>query len=262
MQLVDKMKNRNGYIGVNGSEIYYELSGNPEGAPLLMLHGGLGSLNELSPIYKYVATDYQLISIDFRGHGKSLLGDHSLNYMLYQQDVQHVLSYLGVGKYAIFGFSDGGIVGYRLAAQAPESVSCLVTLGSQWRLEAGDPSIELLRGLTAEFWRSRFADDVAFYEAANPKPDFPKLVDMVKAVWLDTTESGYPHDLVEKIHCPTLIMRGDNDFLFSLDEAVALKSKIAGCSFANIPLTAHSSHQESPELVGEMLKQFLLQYKN
>ncbi|EOX3058468.1 alpha/beta fold hydrolase, partial [Vibrio cholerae] len=33
------MKNRNGYIGVNGSEIYYELSGNPEGEPLLMLHG-------------------------------------------------------------------------------------------------------------------------------------------------------------------------------------------------------------------------------
>ncbi|MGC9553592.1 alpha/beta fold hydrolase, partial [Vibrio metoecus] len=56
--------NRNGYIGVNGSDIYYELSGNPEGEPLLMLHGGLGSLNELSPIHKYVATDYQLISID------------------------------------------------------------------------------------------------------------------------------------------------------------------------------------------------------
>ncbi|WP_233355419.1 alpha/beta fold hydrolase, partial [Vibrio cholerae] len=61
---------------------------------------------------------------------------------------------------------------------------------------------------------------------------------------------------------PTLVMRGDNDFLFSLDEAVALKSKIAGCSFANIPLTAHSSHQESPELVGEMLKQFMSQHKN
>ncbi len=91
MQLVDKMKNRNGYIGVNGSEIYYELSGNPEGEPLLMLHGGLGSLNELSPIHKYVAADYQLISIDFRGHGKSLLGGLPLNYMQYQQDVRMFL---------------------------------------------------------------------------------------------------------------------------------------------------------------------------
>ncbi|KGK12463.1 oxidoreductase [Vibrio navarrensis] len=256
------MKNKNGYVSVSGSEIYYELSGNHDGKPLLMLHGGLGSLNELSSIHKYVAADYQLISIDFRGHGKSLLGDRPLNYMQYQQDVQHVLSYLGIDKYSIFGFSDGGIVGYRLAIQEPERVSCLVTLGSQWRLEADDPSVELLSGLTAEFWSSRFADDVALYEASNPKPDFPKLVDAVKAVWLDTTESGYPHKLVEKISCPTLVMRGDNDFLFSLDEAAALKSKITGCSFANIPLTGHSSHQESPELIGKMLEQFLSQHKN
>ncbi|OEF86803.1 oxidoreductase [Vibrio sp. V09_P4A23P171] len=256
------MENRNGYVGVVGSKVYFEVSGNPNGEPLLMLHGGLGSLNELSSIYQYVATDYQLISVDFRGHGKSLLGDRQLSYMQYQEDIQHVLSYLNIDKYSIFGFSDGGIVGYRLAAQEPERVSCLVTLGSQWRLEANDPSIELLGGLTPDFWASRFADDVAFYESSNPEPNFPKLVDAVKAVWLDTTESGYPYDMVEKICCPTLIMRGDNDFLFSLDEAVALKLKVAGSSFANIPLTAHSAHQESPKLVGEILKQFMLQHKN
>lgn len=256
------MKNESGYIGVNGSEVYYELSGNPDGEPLLLLHGGLGSLNELTPLYKYVAADYQLISADFRGHGRSLLGDSPLSYLQYQQDTQHILSYLGIDRYSIFGFSDGGIVGYRLAAQDPGRVSCLVTLGSQWRLEADDPSIELLSGLTADFWVSQFADDVALYERTNPRPDFPKLVDAVKAVWLDTTESGYPCKLVEKIRCPTLVMRGDNDFLLSLDEAVALKSKIVGCSFANIPLTAHSSHQESPELVGEILKQFMSQHKN
>jgi len=255
------MENRSGYISVKGSEIYYELSGNPDGEPLLMLHGGLGSLNELIPIQQYVASDYQLISVDFRGHGKSPLGDSPLSYLQYQQDIHYVLSYLGIDRYSIFGFSDGGIVGYRLAAQEPERVSCLVTLGATWRLEADDPSIELLSGLTADFWRSRFADDVAFYEASNPKPDFSKLVDAVKTVWLDTTVSGYPSNLVEEIRCPTLVMRGDNDFLFSLDEAVALRSKIADCSFANIPLSAHSSYQESPALVGEMLKLFLSQCK-
>lgn len=66
------MNNKSGYIGVNGGELYYELSGNPDGEPLLMLHGGLGSLNELIPIQRYVAMDYRLISVDFRGHGKSL----------------------------------------------------------------------------------------------------------------------------------------------------------------------------------------------
>ncbi|MFS1525481.1 alpha/beta fold hydrolase [Microbulbifer sp. 2304DJ12-6] len=255
------MIDKKGYINVSGSPIYYELSGNPNGEPLVLLHGGLGSIGDLTPLYKYIAPDYSLISMDFRGHGKSPLNGASLSYEQYQSDVQEVLSHLGIKRYSLFGFSDGGIVGYRLAAQQPESIICLITLGSQWRLETNDPSIELLRGLTAEFWAERFPAEVDFYNASNPKPDLKKLVDAVKPVWLDTTESGYPCDLVESIACPSLIIRGDNDFLFSLNEAAFLKTKISGADFANIPFTEHASHQESPELVGTIVKQFLSQQK-
>lgn len=253
------MNNKCGYIGINGGEVYYELSGNPVGKPLLMLHGGLGSLDELIHIQKYVAVDYQLISIDFRGHGRSPLGSRPLSYLQYQQDIQDVLGHFSIDRYSIFGFSDGGIVGYRLAALDPGSVSCLVTLGAAWRLEPNEPSLELKSSLTEDFWVSKFPDDIALYESSNPKPDFSKLVGAVKAVWLDTTPSGYPCNLVERIRCPTLIMRGDNDILFSLDEAVSLKAKITGSSFANIPLAAHSAHQDSPELVGKILQQFISQ---
>ncbi|WNJ97757.1 alpha/beta hydrolase [Vibrio ruber] len=256
------MSSQYGYIEINGASLYYELSGNPNGEPLVMLHGGLGSQHDLLPIHPYLAPDYHLISIDFRGHGKSLLGDLPLSYLQYQQDIQYVLNSLGIERYSIFGFSDGGIVGYRIAAQAPEKVSCLMTLGAHWRLAPDDPSISIFNGLTADFWAERFADDVAAYHASNPEPDFPKLVDAVKNVWLDTTTSGYPFELVKQIRCPTLIMRGDNDFLFSLDEAVSLKSQMAEAAFANIPMTAHAAHQESPELVGNMLHRFLSQHKS
>ncbi|HIF9274963.1 alpha/beta fold hydrolase [Photobacterium damselae] len=255
------MINNSGYIEVKGSSVYYEQSGNPDGDPLVMLHGGLGSIRDLDVIHEYVSSDYRLISIDFRGHGKSPLGDIPLSYAQYQNDVQDVLSHLGVTRYSLFGFSDGGIVGYRLAAQQSENVVCLVTIGSQWRLDDNDPSIEILSGLTADFWAEKFADDVAFYNISNPNPDFSKLVDTVKSVWLDTTDFGYPCGLVESIRCPTLIMRGDNDFLFSLDDAVALKANIGGSGFANIPFTTHAPHQESPDLVGAILKQFMLQQK-
>lgn len=255
------MTNNSGYIDVNDSTIYYEISGNPSGEPLLMLHGGLGSINELRLIHKYLAGSYQLISVDFRGHGKSFLGNLPLSYRQYQQDVQTVLCYLAIDRYSIFGFSDGGIVGYRLAAQEPNRVSCLITLGSQWQVNTDDLSMKLLASLTADFWRTRFPDDVALYESSNPEPDFPKLVNAVKNAWFDKTESGYPCNLVAQITCPTLILRGDNDFIFSLDEAVVLKTKIAGCSFANIPLTTHASHQESPDIVGAMIKRFMSQHK-
>lgn len=247
-----------GYIEIDDASIYYQVSGNLRGKPLVLLHGGLGSMKDLTPIHTYLADEYCLIYIDLRGHGKSTLGSVKLSYELYQNDVLTILSFLKISQFSLFGFSDGGIVAYRIAVQYPEKVSCLITLGSQWRLEPGDPSIEVLKGLTAEFWLEKFADDVANYQLSNPQPHFHKLVDTVKAVWLDTSESGYPNSAVEQIQCPTLIMRGDHDFLFSLDEAATLQSKMKDADFANIPFTEHASHQESPELVGEILQQFML----
>lgn len=255
------MMNDSGYVDVIGSKIYYQVSGNLEGHPLLMLHGGLGSMNELKPIQQGLAQDFMLINVDFRGHGHSLLGNLPLSYQLYQQDVQAVLRHLAITSYSIFGFSDGGIVGYRLAAQQPNQVASLITLGAQWQYQPDEPSMQLLASLTADFWRTRFADDVAVYERSNPEPDFSKLVDAVKQAWFDSTITGYPGQRVELITCPTLVIRGDNDFIFSLDEAVALKAKITACNFANVPLTTHATHQEAPEIVATMIKQFLLQQK-
>lgn len=246
-------------IEVDGTRIYYEIAGVPNGEPLLMLHGGLGSMNELRPILPYLEKDYQLISLDLRGHGRSCLGVLPLTYQQYQHDVQMLLRHLQIEQYSIFGFSDGGIVGYRLAAQDAGNVSRLITLGAQWRVNLEDPSMKWLSSLTPEFWRTRFPDDVLHYEQSNPEPDFAQLVDAAKNAWFDCAVSGYPNHRVENISCPTLIMRGDNDFIFSLDEALLLNKKLTRSSFANIPDTAHASHQEAPEIVGSMINRFMSQ---
>lgn len=248
------------YLAVAGSALYYEIEGNLNGKPVVMLHGGLGSSADFAPIRKYLTADYKLISIDFRGHGHSALAGAPLSYAQHQLDVEHILAYLGVSQYALIGFSDGGIVGYRLAANRTNKVTSLITIGSQWRLEADDPSIEVLSGLTPEYWGELFPDDVKNYHTVNPAPDFDKLVAAVKSMWLDTSTTGYPNQQVNKIQCPVLIMRGDNDFLLSLSEAVMLKDKLNNAAFANIPFSAHAVHQESPELVGIMMQQFLTSY--
>lgn len=253
------MSNQHGYMKVADAALYYEINGKPDGWPLVMLHGGLGSSADLQPLQQYLSANYKLISIDLRGHGKSTLGQSALSYWQHQQDVQAVLQRLDIQRYALFGFSDGGIVAYRLAATQPANVSCLFTLGAQWRLVDGDPAIELLTGVSAEFWRANFADDVDYYETNNPAADFAKLVSAVKTSWLDTSATGYPAQLVKQIQCPTLVMRGDKDFLFSLLEAVALTKEIADSHFANLPLCSHAAHLEAPELVGKMLARFVMQ---
>ena len=193
----------------------------------------------------------------FRGHGKSTLGHKKLSYAQYQRDIKAVLNHLDILSYSLLGFSDGGIVSYRLAASESANVKQLITLGSQWRLKEADPAIEFLGSVTSDDWNEMFPDAVASYNQSNPQPDFDLLVNKVKSVWLDTAPTGYPNNSVSAIKCPTLIIRGDGDFLFSLREAAVLLEEIENSTFMNIPFAEHEVHKEYPEICSSVINKFL-----
>ncbi|PKF56187.1 hypothetical protein CW748_11035 [Alteromonadales bacterium alter-6D02] len=234
--------------------------GNLNGKPLVLLHGGFGSMLDFNCLLGSIPSDYQIIGIDLRGHGKSTVGDKELSYAQYQSDIEAVVNHLDIYSYSLLGFSDGGIVSYRLAASENSKVKQLITLGSQWRLEKGDPSVDFLAGVTSGDWEGMFPDAVASYNRSNPQPDFDLLVNKVKNVWLDMTSTGYPNNDVGDIKCPALVMRGDDDFLFSLGEAVALVEEIENSKFMNIPFAEHEAHKEYPEVCCSVISKFLSAY--
>ncbi|HBO39214.1 MAG TPA: oxidoreductase [Pasteurellaceae bacterium] len=242
--------------------LYYERSGNPEGFPLLLLHGGLGNLTHLYAIHQYIPSQYQLISLDLRGHGKSTLGIKPLTYAQYQQDISALLEHLKIKQFAILGFSDGGIVAYRLAAAYPDRVTQLTTLGAQWKLDPDGEIARMFKDLSAEFWQKEFKQDVDYYLAQNPAPDFPILFEQVKNLWLDQSSSGYPQEMIADITCPTLIARGEDDFLFSLQEAIEMVEKIPHAHFFNIPFAQHEAHIEFTALFGIAINRFLTEQSN
>lgn len=246
------------HLEIKGAHIYFEVTGDPSGRPLVLLHGGLGNMADFNIILDKLPSHFKLIGIDLRGHGKSTRGSGRLSYAQYQSDVQTVLNHLGVEKFSLLGFSDGGIVGYRMAAQSPAQVEKLLTLGSQWRLEEDDPSIADLKGLTSGMWCEMFPESVAYYEKINPQPDFDGLVkEVVSSLWLDTQETGYPQESVRDIKSPLLIARGDEDHLLSLEEAVQLRKRVEGASFLNIPFAGHAAHEDSTDIFVEAVRQFL-----
>lgn len=247
------------YLQIGEANIYFETAGNPDGLPLLLLHGGLGTLADFNGILKELPSKFRFIGIDLRGHGKSTKGSSRLSYVQYQSDTEAVLEHLNIDAVSILGFSDGGIVGYRMAAKDPSKVRQLITLGAQWRLEADDPSLPMLSGLTSEMWIEMFPDSVKYYERINSQPDFDALVKAVVEVWTDTLSSGYPQEGVRGIKSPVLIIRGDEDHLLSLPEAVELRSRIAGSGFLNIAFAGHEAHKDSPDIFINAVNLFLTQ---
>src|ERR1700730_1383623 len=71
--------NNGKYQKVNGVRIYYEEYGN--GAPLLLIHGGLSSIKDVGIIIPELSKKFRVIAVDCPGYGRSEQAD-SLSFQL------------------------------------------------------------------------------------------------------------------------------------------------------------------------------------
>ena len=242
-------------LDVAGACIYDELMGAGGAPPLLLLHGGFGSVEDFNSIVPWLTTRFRVVGIDARGHGKSTLGRAPLTYERLQLDALAVLAHLGIGKVPIIGFSDGGIVAYRMAVQSPTIVDKLVTIGAAHTLT--DATAEILSKVTAQSWRKKFPETCELYQKHNPEPEFDTFASALVTMWLDRSATGYPGAAVREIHCPLLVARGDDDHLFSLDEAVELRSLVAGAKLLNLSSAGHVAFDDRTEAFLDCLEAFL-----
>src|SRR5258705_12782855 len=84
----------NGHVAVNGIDYYYEIHGT--GEPLLLLHGGLGSIDMFRPALADFASTRKVIAIDLQGHGRTTLGEREIDLSAIADDVAHILAKLAV----------------------------------------------------------------------------------------------------------------------------------------------------------------------
>lgn len=236
--------------------LFVSETGNADGAPIVLLHGGLGSRYDFLPLAKHLAGEFRLVAIDSRGHGRSALGDVPLSYRQLEQDIAAILAELGLADAGIIGHSDGGIVALRLAASGIVEPRFVVTVGAHWHLPPDDPTRETYQGISVDEWRGMFADQVQTYEVENPAHDFARLFDATKTMWLGNDDSAYPGASVSAIKTPLLVVHGDEDFLVSRAQAFELAEQVASARLLNLPFASHTVLEDCPEDVLPGLRSF------
>jgi pimeloyl-ACP methyl ester carboxylesterase len=241
----------------DGAKIYYEITGYETGPVLLLLHGGLGSIEDFNTILPNLTERFKIIGIDSRGHGKSTLNSTPLTYEQIQKDVELVLAHLGINKLSIIGFSDGGIVAYRLASMTSLHIEKLVTIGSDWHIKNTASIKDMFLKITGDSWRKKFPNTYDSYQKLNPTPDFDFLSQSIIKMWLDSTSSGYPNEAVKNILCPSLLVRGDDDHLLLRDAIVELSELIKNSHLLNIPFAGHIAFEDQKKIFEISLNEFL-----
>src|SRR4051794_37425153 len=99
------------YAESDGISFYYDERG--EGAPLVLLHGGIGSGEMFASVAPALAQGRRVIVIDLQGHGRTGDVDRPLDVSAMADDVAGVIEQLG-GKADLLGYSLGGNVALRL----------------------------------------------------------------------------------------------------------------------------------------------------
>lgn len=200
---------RTGYVKANGIDYFYEISG--KGEPLLLLHGGLGSIDMFRPLLPALTEHRTIIGVDLQGHGRTQLGTREIDLRALGNDMAVVLGKLGYEQVDVLGYSFGGGVGFLLAAQHPEYVRRLAIVSAGFSDVGFYPGIrEQQKQLNAGF--AEMMKDTPMYKgyvAVAPKPeDFPRLLQAMG----DLMRKSYDFSAeAKKLTMPTMLVFGDGD---------------------------------------------------
>lgn len=137
------------YFDANGVRIFYRVEG--AGEPVVLIHGyGINAdLNWRHPgVVRALRKDYQVITFDVRGHGRSDKPHDPAQYGLESaRDVCRLLDHLGVPKAHVVGYSMGGFITIKLVAMCPDRLLSAVPCASGWERPEGE-KLNLLASLT------------------------------------------------------------------------------------------------------------------
>ncbi len=211
---------------------YYRTGG--EKPPLLLLHGfneyGLTWLR----VAKELESDYDIIMLDARGHGRSDGITNGFSNSLLVEDVVSVIRELKLGRPRIIGLSQGGTTVLHLAATYPQLVHSFIFEG--WGDENQPASFTNSEGYLAWYnswlaWLDQLRTMNHEERAISALPQLlptmggsiwpeEEYVPMVEAYALfdlnlarnsinlwSSPERNNPNELLKRVTCPALIMK-------------------------------------------------------
>lgn len=116
----------------DGHTLYFEQSGNPDGIPLLYIHGGPGAALSSSYQTMFDGNKYRVVAFEQRGCGRSLpfgtLKNNTTEHTL--RDMRQLRSHLDIDSWILFGGSWGATLALLVAIDAPDHCDGLILRGT------------------------------------------------------------------------------------------------------------------------------------
>lgn len=258
-----------GFVERDGVRTYYAVWG--EGvltvvfAPIYpIVHMSL-----LKATVPYLSRYFRVVTIDQRGGGRSDRPTEPTAYSLehYYADMLAVIDHLQLDRLCMVGISSSAMLAIRFAAEQPERVSHLITVGGEFEWGAFDPPPDLhpyVQGM-----RDDYAAHIdGFFAALFPEPHSTKQYeDGLLYAWSTTggtlalaTAGWAGNDVREyaaRVTTPTLMIHGTLDQHVSYESGVELHKLIPHSQMLAIEGGAHGPEARDPVVFNRAVRDFV-----
>ena len=241
------------FATVNGIQTYFEVHGDQDREPLVLLHGGIATAETWAGQAGPLSEHYRVYVPERRGHGHTPDVDGPITYDLMAADTVAFLKEMVGGPAHLVGWSDGGIVGLQVILSDPGLVHSLVAIGTNFHHDGGlfTPA-EAGMQPDAPFL-AHFRD---LYAASSPDgPDhWPVVFEKLMRMW--TEEPTLIVEDLARIEVPVLVMVGDDDVV-RFDHTTAFYEALQRGQLAVVPGASHALPMEKPTEVNRLILEFL-----
>ncbi|AYF97885.1 alpha/beta fold hydrolase [Protaetiibacter intestinalis] len=238
------------YLRVGPETIYHEVHGT--GEPLLLLHGGYCSLENMRPLGGLLAERYEVHAPERAGHGRTPDREGPYGYGRMLEETVAYLDAVGLDSVHVVGFSDGGILALLLALEHPGRVRRIVPISANIHTDAFVPEDYPHETVP------QAAHERLDREYAELSPDGAEhgavVLEKLLAMW--TAEPDIPVASLAGIRVPTLVMAGEHDAI-RRDHSELIASSIPGARLVVVPGTTHMLVSERPDAVAAEALGFL-----
>jgi pimeloyl-ACP methyl ester carboxylesterase len=254
-------------VDVNGAALHYEEQG--DGAPLILIHGGLASGAMWEPVVPELSDTFRVLTPDSRGHGRSTNPSGQLSYGTIADDIAALIEALDLERPVVGGWSDGGQVTLELAARHPGAASALIVGAAYPDFDTGglrEVHRELLgddergvpdeRQLDAEL--GEYAEEIKALHPGGAE-QWRALVRQTASMWLDY--EGLDSDQLQAIQEPVLVLAGDQDEFIPVELAASLYRALPDAELAVCPQLSHDGPTpERATVLASLIRDFAVRY--
>lgn len=225
---------------------------------LILLHGALGSTDQLEPLKKNLSFQFNIYSFNFPGHGGNEITDQSFRMENFVRSLEDFINENDLAPAQIFGYSMGGYVALCLAIKDPKLICSIVTLGTKldWNAEIAVKEVAMLNPDKIEAKVPKFAD---MLKERHAPADWKKVLHHTAGMMKDLGE----HPLLipesfRQIKVPVLLMLGENDNMVTEAETINAAHHIPDAKFVKLKNTPHPIEKINPEIPAAAIRGFFL----